>query len=170
MLLLGAALVLLLAGAAPLALWKLPPSPRLLPIGAPLIPVTLLNQEGAPVALATPAGPMLLVVFRGVWCPYCRGELARLAEQVRRFSSTAIRVYGISGDEPEALLRERQSQELPFTLLSDPDQRVASLCKTSMHCLLLFDGNGILRWGGFTESWRRPPPYQDVLEAAHRLE
>src|SRR5882757_803798 len=89
------------------ATWRfseLPPSAPTLPIGIHMLPLTLLDQAGSPVDLTTPAGPLLLVVFRGVWCPYCRKELARLAEQVPRFSSGALRVYGISGDPPEALL------------------------------------------------------------------
>jgi len=169
----GSAIVCALSAAAIIVMSRLgglPPSPPALPIGTHVPPVTLFDQRGAPVELASPGGPQLLVVFRGVWCPYCRKELARLAEQVPRFSSTPVRVYGISGDPPEALLRQQRLQELPFTLLSDPEQKVTSLCRNSMHCLLLFDRDGTLRWGGFSESWRSPPRYEDVLQTAYRLD
>ncbi|WP_394842075.1 peroxiredoxin family protein [Pendulispora brunnea] len=149
---------------------RLPPVPPELSLGTRVPEVTLQNQSGVPIELGKTNGPLLVVVFRGVWCPYCRKELSRLAQQIPRFASSEVRVYGISADEPDALLRHQRSSELPFSLLSDPEQRVTSLCGVSMHCLLLFDRNGALRWGGFSESWRRPPQYEDVLQAAYRLQ
>jgi len=148
---------------------RLPPAAPELALGTHVPTADLQDPTGARVEWDPAKGPTLLVVFRGVWCPYCRNELSRLAKQVPRFSSTGIRVYGISTDDSEALLRHQRSAGLPFPLLSDPEQRVTSLCGFSMHCLLLFDRNGALRWGGFTESWRRPPRYEDVLQAAYRL-
>ncbi|WP_394831420.1 peroxiredoxin family protein [Pendulispora rubella] len=149
---------------------RLPPVPPELALGAHVPAVTLQDQGGAPIELGKTNGPLLVVVFRGVWCPYCRKELARLAQQIPRFSSSEVRVYGISADDPDALLRHQRSSELPFSLLSDPEQKVTALCGTSMHCLLLFDRSGALRWGGFSESWRSPPRYEDVLQAAYRLQ
>ncbi|WP_394846147.1 peroxiredoxin family protein [Pendulispora brunnea] len=147
----------------------LPPVPPGLALGTSVPAVTLQDQNGTPIELDKTNRPLLLVVFRGVWCPYCRNELSRLAQQIPRFSTTGVRVYGVSADEPDALVRYQRSSELPFALLSDPEQRVTRSCGVAMHCLLLFDRNGALRWGVFSESWLRPIRYEDVLQAAYRL-
>jgi hypothetical protein len=92
--------------------------------------------------------------------------LARLAESVKRFSD--VRVLAVSADAPEAHARLKRSLALPFSLLSDPDAVVATGC-ASTHCLLLFDRCGVLRWGSFSDNWRSPPRYEDILQAATRL-
>jgi len=148
---------------------NLPTSPSVLPIGVHAPRITLLDQDGKAVNVSVPGEPVLFVVFRGVWCPYCRTELARLAREVPRFAQTNVHVYGISGDPPDALLRGKERQQLPFSLLSDPERKLSHLCDFSMHCLLLFDGDGTLRWGGLNESWRSPPRYESILQAAYRL-
>ncbi|WP_394835614.1 peroxiredoxin family protein [Pendulispora rubella] len=148
---------------------KLPTSPSVMPIGTQAPRITLLDQDGKAVNVSVPGEPVLFVVFRGVWCAYCRSELARLAREVPRFAQTNVHVYGISGDPPDALLRDKERQQLPFPLLSDPERKLTHVCDFSMHCLLLFDGDGTLRWAGLNESWRRPPRYESVLQAAYRL-
>ncbi|WP_394850548.1 redoxin domain-containing protein [Pendulispora brunnea] len=149
---------------------QLPRPPAAFPIGTHMQqPLTLMDQNGANVDVSGAKSPVLLMVFRGAWCPSCRSELDRLAQQVPRFASTGIRVYGISSDPPDALLHLQQSQKLPFSLLSDPEQKATSLCGTSMHCLLLFDRRDVLRWGGYSETWRDPPRYEEVLQAAYHF-
>lgn len=81
---------------------------------------TLPDQDGRPVTLAEELarGPVLLVFYRGHWCPTCRSELRGLTE-----ADTALRARGgtllaISADELEDLARLRTELELPFRLLS----------------------------------------------------
>ncbi len=63
----------------------------------------------------------------------------------------------------------KQSLNLPFTLLSDPTQRVVGTCGLA-HCALLLDKDGVIRWGVLTENWQQRLPPAAVLQAALRLQ
>ncbi len=80
-----------------------------------------------------------------------------------------MRILAISRDPPEALARLKQTLQLPFTLLSDPTQRVVGSCGLS-HCALLLDKDGVIRWGVLTENWQQRLPPTAVLQAALRLQ
>jgi peroxiredoxin len=113
--------------------------------------------------------PTVVVVYRGAWCPYCRKQLAVLADEARRFASTPVKVVAVSPDPPAKLAELEDSLEIPYTLLSDSEQNLASLCVSSSHCVLVADRKGTLRWGAFTDNWREPPRYGAILQAAYRL-
>jgi peroxiredoxin len=127
------------------------------------------DESGRPIAIASSDGrPTLVVVFRGSFCPYCRKQLSRFAAEATRFSPTDVRILAVSTDSPEAHARLKRALALPFPLLSDPDAIFAAQC-ASTHCLLLYDRGSVLRWGSFSENWRAPPRYEDVLQTAYRL-
>lgn len=167
----AAPLLLIVSSSVALPILAVKPPARLLPapldefpIGAVAADFELADQDGRPLRLSSLRGqPVLLMVFLGSWCPYCRGQLAALAEAARAVDPAAPRILAVSTDPPEVLAALRRARDLPFTLLSDPEQRAIPVCGTSMHCLVAIDRSGKIRWGGFNENWRTPPPYGDVL-------
>jgi peroxiredoxin len=136
-----------------------------------LPPATLLDEQGRPVELTELRGrPMLLVVYRGGWCPSCRAQLTALLPEVDRFLSAGVRVVGISPDPPEVSLRWSRELGLPFPLLSDPSERIGpDLCGGSAHCELIVDERGAIRWGALSDNWRLNPPASTILQAVYRL-
>ena len=75
--------------------------------------------------------PVLLISFRGGWCPYCNMHLAELRHVLPQIQSMGIDVYFLSGDRPEilydSLKRETREQieGLDYTILSDSDAQAA---------------------------------------------
>ena len=65
-------------------------------------------------------GPVVLVFYRGDWCPYCNGQLAGFARQYGEFERRGAQVAGISVDPPENNSRMVGKLLLSFPLLSDP--------------------------------------------------
>jgi len=71
--------------------------------------------------------PVVLITFRGGWCPYCNMHLSELRTVVPTLASRGIDVYFLSGDRPELLYSslKRETQEdidgLGYTILSDAD-------------------------------------------------
>ena len=69
--------------------------------------------------------PVVLITFRGGWCPYCNLHLSELRTVVPVLASRGIDVYFLSGDRPELLYAslKRETQEdidgLGYTILSD---------------------------------------------------
>jgi peroxiredoxin len=72
-------------------------------------------------------GPVMLVFYRGDWCPYCNGQLASYAREVEEFENRGIQVAGVSVDPPSNNARMVGKLQLPFPLLSDPEGELARL-------------------------------------------
>jgi peroxiredoxin Q/BCP len=85
---------------------------------------TLLDQHGAPVALASFEGRHVLVYFYPkADTPGCTTQACGLRDVAGQIGDTAI--VGISPDKPAALARFDDKYGLGFTLLSDVDHAVA---------------------------------------------
>ncbi len=92
-----------------------------LKVGAGLPALTLPDATGQPVDLRAlnAAGPLVIVFYRGGWCPYCNLELRewqRLLPQLRELGATLV---AISPQTPDNSLSTAEKNELAFPVLSD---------------------------------------------------
>ncbi len=80
------------------------------------------DQQGYPWSLSgqLEQGPVVLVFYRGDWCPYCNGQLASYARSFEEFERRGAQVAGISVDPPDNNAEMVEKLLLPFPLLSDP--------------------------------------------------
>jgi len=88
----------------------------------------LLDAHGAPTTLREAAGgsPVVVVLYRGAWCPYCNVALrAYQQELVGPLEERGIRLVAISPQHPDGSLTMQEKNELTFTVLSDPGNRIA---------------------------------------------
>ena len=75
--------------------------------------------------------PVLVITFRGGWCPYCNLYLADLRHVMPEIEALDVDVLFLSGDRPEQLYAslEQQTREeidgLGYTILSDADANAA---------------------------------------------
>lgn len=85
------------------------------------------DHQGASFSLSGRSGGLLLLVFYpGDDTPVCTRQLCDYRDGIEQFSGLGVEVVGISRDDPESHRRFRERHQLPFTLLSDPDMRVAA--------------------------------------------
>ncbi|MBL8896740.1 MAG: redoxin domain-containing protein [Planctomycetes bacterium] len=108
--------------------------PRALGVGQAAPEFSLLDQTGRERALADllaevePEQSALILLFYGKdFAPAATGLLRAWKERLSQIDGTPPRVLGISSDDAERNARFHAFLELPFDLLSDPDQRVAKL-------------------------------------------
>ena len=92
-----------------------------LQVGATLPALSLPDATGKPVDLTTlnATGPLVIVFYRGGWCPYCNLELRewqRLLPQLRELGATLV---AISPQTPDNALSTAEKNELAFPVLSD---------------------------------------------------
>jgi peroxiredoxin len=101
---------------------------RALGVGVAAPGIALPDAHGAEVRLADllADGPAVLTFYRGGWCPYCNLELRAYAERMPDFDAAGIAVVAISPQTPDASLTQVERDELPFTVLSDVGNTVAS--------------------------------------------
>jgi peroxiredoxin len=75
--------------------------------------------------------PVLLITFRGGWCPYCNMHLSELRMVVPEISAMGIDVMFLSGDRPELLYSslaadtQENIAELGYKIYSDADAQAA---------------------------------------------
>ena len=83
--------------------------------------VSFQNSEGKTLSLKdlTKEQPILLVFYRGGWCPYCNQHLGALQKAQKQLSELGYKVYAVSPDRPAKLKESASKQKLSYTLLSD---------------------------------------------------
>lgn len=69
-------------------------------------------------------GPVLVVFYRGHWCPYCRRYLGKLRDHWPRLSERGAQLVAISPEPTATSQLFAEDLSLPFPLLSDPDGTV----------------------------------------------
>lgn len=71
-------------------------------------------------------GPVILVWYRGGWCPYCNIYLRALQQRLPEIKQAGAQLVAISPELPSNALSTQQKHQLNFTVLSDVGNQVAS--------------------------------------------
>jgi len=82
---------------------------------------TLPDQLGRPVSLAGELehGPVVLIFYRGEWCPYCNMMLRTYGLRAADFSERGARLVAVSPQTPNNSLTMAEKHSLEFSVLSD---------------------------------------------------
>lgn len=95
-------------------------------IGALAPQFTALDQNSNEVNIADYKGEYICLYFYPkAMTPGCITQAVAIREDIREFEENNIRVFGISPDEPARLKKFEEKQGLNFTLLSDPEHKIA---------------------------------------------
>jgi peroxiredoxin len=88
---------------------------------------TLPDAAGQPVSLSTllAAGPVVLVFYRGNWCPYCNVQLRAYNQVLADFKGFNATLVAISPQTPDLTSLTAEEKELRFPVLSDLGNVVA---------------------------------------------
>jgi peroxiredoxin len=75
--------------------------------------------------------PVLLISFRGGWCPFCNMHLSELRHVIGDINALGVEVLFLSGDRPELLYKSLKQEtqqdiaDLDYQILSDADAQAA---------------------------------------------
>ena len=88
---------------------------------------TLPDALGQPVSLAAllAAGPVVLVFYRGNWCPYCNVQLRAYNQALAGFKGFNATLVAVSPQTPDLTSLTAEEKELRFPVLSDLGNGVA---------------------------------------------
>jgi peroxiredoxin len=64
-------------------------------------------------------GPVVLVFYRGGWCPYCKIHLRGFQKSLTDFNAAGALVAAISPQLPDQSLTTQEKDKLAFPVLSD---------------------------------------------------
>lgn len=88
---------------------------------------TATDQEGRTRTSSELAGNKLVIYFYPrAFTPGCTTESCDFGERYETFSENGYAILGVSPDEPAKLAKFKAEYELPFDLLSDPDNSIAT--------------------------------------------
>jgi peroxiredoxin len=145
---------------------------------------TLPDTRNRPVSLAsqlTGANGVLLVFYRGYWCPFCNSELRSLQERLPEFERAGVRVMAISVDPPAASADLAQRVGYTFPILSDQNAAVTRQynllhegagiegAPVARPAEFLLDRTGTVRWRNLTEDYRVRARVEQILEQVQAL-
>lgn len=90
---------------------------------------TLDNAYGKPVSLykELKQGPVVLVFYRGAWCPYCNIHLHALHESLPAIKKQGAQLITVTPQKPDKSRGQIKKDNYPFEILSDLEYKVAKL-------------------------------------------
>jgi peroxiredoxin len=79
--------------------------------------------------------PVVLIFYRGGWCPYCNGQLADMHTVEPKLRDAGYEVLFVSTDRPDLLYSSLKdpSVSIRYTLLSDPTLQAAQAFHIAFH-------------------------------------
>ena len=105
---------------------------RVARIGSPIPALRLPIAAGDPVDLRALAesAPLVIVFYRGGWCPYCNLELRSYQKRLADFASRGATLVAVSPETPDDTLDTAEKNGLAFPVLSDVAGRLADALGT----------------------------------------
>ncbi len=168
--------------------------------GDPAPRFELPNASGQPVKLdeLLAQGPVVLVWFRGNWCPYCNLQLKAMQEALPRIAGQGARVLALSPQKTEHSAKAVQDAQLGFDVLVDADNKVArqygiafklsddtaaqlsarvdlaeyngdSARELPLSAVYLVDGGGVIRYAFLRADYRLRAEPAEIIAALKKL-
>ena len=168
-----------------------------IPVGQKVPDGRVLDLDGEPVTLSSlyAKGPILLVFYRGGWCPYCNFQIRELTTTFAEYRKRGVTPVAVSVEKPDEEARTKATWSVPFPILSDRDLALiepfhvvhkvegkelemmgkygvdleAASGRThnviAVPALFLVDRSGIVRWAHSDPSFKVRPTTAQVLSA-----
>lgn len=85
------------------------------------------NASGEQVTLESylEKGPVVLMWYRGGWCPYCNITLSAMQNRLTDIQDAGGQLIALTPEVPDSSLSTKEKNELQFEVLSDIDNEVA---------------------------------------------
>ncbi|MCW8936216.1 MAG: AhpC/TSA family protein [Gammaproteobacteria bacterium] len=101
------------------------PSPGI-KVGEKAPDFTLSNALGKKISLKDELkkGPVVLVFYRGAWCPFCNMHLHALQKSLPQFKKYGAQLITVTPQTPDKSAEQIKKDGYPFEVLSDLDSKV----------------------------------------------
>ncbi len=84
------------------------------------------NQYGADVELKDllKKGKVILVFYRGQWCPYCNKQLSRLQDSIQFITDKGATLVAVSPEMPDNISKTLEKTKAQYSVLYDKDLKI----------------------------------------------
>jgi peroxiredoxin len=146
-----------------------------LKLGAKAPPITLRDQAGQPWSIALAARGhkhLVLVFYRGDWCPYCRAQLVELQAHADDFAQRDAVVAVVSVDGPDTGAHLATGLALSYTVVSDPGHKLIGAfgvfdaeTELAWPAIFVVDADGAIDWRWVADDFKQRVATLDVIGA-----
>jgi len=84
------------------------------------------DQNGNEIALKDlrKKAPVVLVFYRGYWCPYCNKELQRLQDSLQLITEGGAQLVAVTLEKQEGIAKTIEKTKANFPILSDEEMKI----------------------------------------------
>ncbi len=94
-------------------------------VGARLPALNFEDEQGQPVQTTSMQGPLLLMFYRGNWCPLCMAQIREVAAEYQTLAERGVSTLMISSQSHANTAALARKFDVDFNFLIDPDNQVA---------------------------------------------
>lgn len=84
------------------------------------------DQNGKEVALKDirKKGPVVLIFYRGYWCPYCNKELQKLEDSLSLIKEKGAELIAITPEKQEGIAKTIEKTKATYSIISDEEMKI----------------------------------------------
>jgi len=84
------------------------------------------DQNGNEVALKDlrKKGPVVIIFYRGYWCPYCNKELQRLEDSLQLIKEKGAQLIAITPEKQEGIAKTIEKTKASYPIITDEDLKI----------------------------------------------
>jgi len=115
-------------------------------VKAPLFTAIDAQNKSFSLKEALKKGPVVLIFYRGFWCPVCNKHLSSLQDSLMQIQASGAQIIAVSPEKPEYLDEMAEKTGAEFTLLYDEGYKIADAYDVTFKpsAMQLFTYNTIL--------------------------
>jgi peroxiredoxin len=89
---------------------------------------TAIDADSVEFSLATEIkkGPLVLIFYRGFWCPVCNKHLSTIQDSLQLITKKGVTVVAVSPEKPEYLEKMEKKTGAKFRLLYDEGYKISN--------------------------------------------
>jgi peroxiredoxin len=110
-------------------------------------------------------GPVVLIFYRGSWCPFCNIQLRGWQQTLPEIRKRGARLIAVSPQSPDHALFQKEKEELAFPVLSDPLFELPEYLRNTYQNVLHRDLAVFNRTG----RWILPVPATYIIDKEERV-
>ncbi len=94
---------------------------------------TSMNQMGKKVNLKEQlkSGPVVLVFYRGQWCPFCNKQLSALQDSLSMITAKGAQLIAVSPEKSENIMKTVEKTKATYSVVSDEKLKIMSAYKVA---------------------------------------
>jgi peroxiredoxin len=76
-------------------------------------------------------GPVVLLFYRGYWCPHCNKQLSRLQDSLSFVTATGASVVAITPETDENIRKTADKTKATFSIIHDQEGKIMNMYQTN---------------------------------------